>query len=313
MVNRYARCKGRQMLQSMTGYASQQGEVELVGQRMIWEWELRAVNGRGLDLRLRLPDGYGFLEKPLRDKLSAQITRGNVALSLRLRVARPEGRVAIDEAALQGLFQTLAQMHAQAAAQGVNLRAPTTLEVLTWRGLNGDGHDAATIDSAELGKHLLADLDGVLKAFGTSRQAEGRALHGILSAHVAQIADLVQQARARVPERAESMRALFQAVLAQFADGTQTDPARLEQELALQAVKTDLAEELDRLDAHCAAALALLEEGGAIGRRLDFLTQEFNREANTLCSKAQHIELTRIGLELKSVIDQMREQVQNLE
>lgn len=301
------------MLHSMTGYASRQGAADLAGQRMTWDWELRAVNGRGLDLRLRLPEGYGFLEKPLRDKLSAQIARGNVALSLRLRAVRPEGRAPIDEAALQDLFQTLAQMHAQAAAKGLDLRAPTSLAVLSWRGFGPDGHDAATIDPAELGKLLLADLDALLAAFNTARQGEGQALHVILSGQIDQIAALVQDARARVPERAAALRALFQNVIAQFADSTQADPARLEQDLALQAVKSDLAEELDRLDAHCAAARALLSEGGAIGRRLDFLTQEFNREANTLCSKAQHIELTRIGLELKSVIDQMREQVQNLE
>ncbi|MCC1480481.1 YicC/YloC family endoribonuclease [Roseibaca sp. Y0-43] len=301
------------MLHSMTGYASRQGAADLAGQRMTWDWELRAVNGRGLDLRLRLPDGFGFLEKPLRDKLSAQISRGNVALSLRLRAVRPEGRAPIDEAALQDLFQTLAQMHAQAAAKGLDLRAPTTLDVLSWRGLNPDGHDAATIDTAELGKLLLADMEGLLAAFNAARQGEGQALHAILSGQIDQIAALVLDARARVPERAAALRTLFQGVIAQFTDGTQADPARLEQELALQAVKSDLSEELDRLDAHCAAARALLSEGGAIGRRLDFLTQEFNREANTLCSKAQHIELTRIGLEMKSVIDQMREQVQNLE
>ncbi|MBN2760422.1 MAG: YicC family protein [Rhodobacteraceae bacterium] len=301
------------MLHSMTGYASQQGERDLSGLRMVWEWELRAVNGRGLDLRLRLPDGYGFLEKPLRDKLAATVARGNVALSLRLRPARPEGRTAIDERALHDLFQTLAQLQAQAASTGLALRAPTSLEVLSWRGFSTDSPDTATIDMADLGKYLLADIDSLLAAFNAARHAEGRALQAILSGQIDQIAQLVAQARAQVPARAEAMRALYQSVLAQFGEGASADPARLEQELALQAVKADLAEELDRLDAHCAAAHALLAEGGAVGRRLDFLTQEFNREANTLCSKAQHIELTRIGLELKSVIDQMREQVQNLE
>ncbi|MCL1628675.1 YicC family protein [Roseibaca sp. V10] len=301
------------MLNSMTGYASHLGDAELSGLRIVWEWDLRAVNGRGLDIRLRLPEGYGFLEKPLRDKVAAKVTRGNLALSLRLRQDRAEGAPAIEEAALAGLFQTLLHVQRQAAGAGLDLRAPTSLEVLTWRGLNPQGQDSATFDPAELGQLLLADADVLLGAFCAARASEGAALQTILSEQIAQTEALLAQARAQVPCRAEAMRAQFQTILAQFSDISPPDPSRLEQELAVLAVKADLTEELDRLDAHCASAKTLLAEGGAVGRRLEFLTQEFNREANTLCAKAQHMELTRIGLALKSVIDQMREQVQNLE
>lgn len=301
------------MLNSMTGYASHQGKSDLSGIHLVWEWELRAVNGRGLDLRLRLPEGYGFLEKSLRDKLSAQLTRGNVTLSLRLRQERAPGPAPIDETALQDLFQTLAHIQAQAGNAGLGLQQPCAMDVLTWRGLQSHSHDLATFEPADLGETLLADLSPLLSAFCDTRAREGAALQAVLSDQVAQIAALVMQARVLVPVRAQAMRATFEAVVAQFSDDARLDPTRLEQELAVQAVKADLAEELDRLDAHCANVQALLAEGGPVGRRLDFLTQEFNREANTLCAKAQHIELTRIGLALKSVIDQMREQVQNLE
>lgn len=301
------------MLNSMTGYASQLGEAELSGVRICWEWELRAVNGRGLDMRLRLPEGYGILEKPLRDKVVSKVTRGNLALSLRLRQDRAEGATAIDKTALADLLQALVHVQRQAATIGLDLRAPTSLEVLTWHGPHPHGQDFATFDPADLGKLLLADADRLLEAFCAARASEGAALQAILAEQIAQTAALVAQARAQVPRRAAVMRAQFQTILAQFADMTPPEPSRLEQELAVQAVKADLTEELDRLDAHCASARALLAQGGAVGRRLEFLTQEFNREANTLCAKAQHMELTRIGLALKSVIDQMREQVQNLE
>jgi len=301
------------MLNSMTGYASQSGTAAQGGARMAWDWELRAVNGRGLDIRLRLPEGFGFMEKPLRNAVAAQVARGTVTVALRLRSERADGPASIDPNALWDLFQTLVQIEQQAGQAGGALRAPSTLDVLTWRGLHPHGHDVATFDNADLGARLMADVASLLAEFGRARASEGAALGRILTEQLAQIETLVAQARASVPDRAAAMRAAFRTILAQSLDAPQVDPVRLEQELAVQAVKTDLMEELDRLDAHCVAAHALLAKGGPVGRRLDFLTQEFNREANTLCAKAQHLELTRLGLELKSVIDQMREQVQNLE
>ncbi|SUZ30719.1 hypothetical protein ROE7235_00445 [Roseibaca ekhonensis] len=301
------------MLNSMTGFASQRGEALLDQTRTLWDWELRAVNGRGLDLRLRLPEGFGFLEKPLRGKLVARVARGNVTLSLRLRHMRPEGAAQVDQAALQDLLSSLAQLHAQAADAGVALSQPTTLELLNARGAQATGHDVATFDTAELGKLLLADIETLLARFADTRAQEGAALGAILSDQLDQIAALVAQAREGLPDRDRAMQVQFRSILARFTEADQIDPGRLEQELAMQAVKADIAEELDRLDAHCASARAHLAQGGPVGRKLEFLTQEFNREANTLCAKAQHMELTRLGLALKSVIDQLREQVQNLE
>ncbi len=300
-------------MHSMTGYASRAGAADLGSARLEWEWELRSVNGRGLDLRLRLPEGTGFIEKPLRDMLGAALARGTVNLSLRLRLSAAEAEAQIDIATLRGLLAVLDQIGTEAHQAGVLLRAPSGLDLLGWRGVLPSGPNLATIPSAELQEVLLADAAPLIADFTRMRATEGAALAGLLAAQIDRIVELVAQARALLDQRGAEIRAQFHRALAAVMGATDTDPQRVAQELALMAVKADLTEELDRLDAHCAAGRALLAETGPAGRKLDFLTQEFNREANTLCSKAQHLEMTRIGLDLKTVIDQMREQVQNVE
>ncbi|WP_367120418.1 YicC/YloC family endoribonuclease [Roseinatronobacter sp.] len=300
-------------MHSMTGYAGGAVSRALDTEIVEWEWDLRAVNGRGLDFRLRLPDGLGRLEKPLRDKLSARVARGNVTLGLRLRLTQGQAGARIDSSVLADVLAALDQVQASAQAKGVLLQAPTALDLLGWRGVLAQGPDLAAMDTDTLDALLLTDFDTVLDAFMAMRQREGQALAEILSAQLDEIARLTQAARALLDQRATDIAAHFRKALAQVQEQSRSDPARIEQELALLAVKADLAEELDRLEAHCAAGRALVQAEEPVGRKLDFLTQEFNREANTLCSKAQHLEMTRIGLDLKAVIDQMREQVQNVE
>ncbi|MCH8466070.1 MAG: YicC family protein [Roseinatronobacter sp.] len=300
-------------MNSMTGFASRTANCVLNETRIEWEWDLRAVNGRGLEIRMRIPEGYGFIEKKLKDKVAARVARGSVTLGLRLRVIQAGGAALVDRAALETLLGALRGIEQTARAGGVVLQAPTALDVLGWRGIQASGHDLATFETESLGEIVAEDFDLLLADFCAMRAQEGEALGLILASHVAEMERLVRAARALQASRADALRAHFQKTLAQVLDATRTDPARMEQELALLAVKADIAEELDRLEAHCAAAHALLRIQAPIGRKLDFLTQEFNREANTLCSKAQHLEMTRIGLDLKAVIDQMREQVQNVE
>ena len=300
-------------MHSMTGFASHAATISAEGMSLVVEWDLRAVNGRGLDLRLRMPEALGFIEKQVRDSVGAHVARGNVTLSLKLRPQSDAGAAMLDMAALSGVLSALDQIASAAQARGILLQAPTALDLLAWRGVQAQGQDLATIDPARLGPAVLETLPPVLAAFQAMRAQEGAALAAILRGQLDQIEALCAQARALLPDRAQAMAAQMARVLAQVLDATRADPARLEQELALQAVKTDVTEELDRLDAHCASARAMLDSAAPAGRKLDFLMQEFNREANTLCSKAQNLELTRIGLELKTLIDQMREQVQNLE
>jgi uncharacterized protein (TIGR00255 family) len=302
------------MVKSMTGAAALAGAVDpgAGAPPQQASWDLRSVNGRTLDLRLRLPEGLDGLEAGLRLRLSARIKRGSVSLSLRLNRPEDAGGLHLDPVALNAALAAVAQVQAVAEEAGVALRPPTAAEVLGLRGVLVAGADPGPPEA--LVAALLAQADELIVRFDAARRAEGQALSAVLAAQVDRIAALVDEARALLPDRAaaqaEALAAAIERITTQAAA---IDPARLEQELALIAMRGDVAEELDRLSAHVAAARKLLAQTDPAGRQFDFLAQEFNREANTLCSKAQHPALTRIGLDLKTVIDQMREQVQNLE
>jgi uncharacterized protein (TIGR00255 family) len=296
---------------SMTGYATRrgQGAGSLAGRA--WVWDLRGVNGKGLDLRLRIPDGIDGLEQALRAEVAKAVTRGNLSLSLKVEAeAGAGGTLRVNTIVLTDVLRALSQVEAAAMDVGVTLAQATQAEVLAVRGVLDFG--TSEVDTAPLKAALLADMPGLLADFNASRGAEGAALAGILAGQVDRIAALAAEARVAAAARgatvAETLRAQVARVL---ADGV--DEGRLAQELALLAVKADVTEELDRLEAHVAAAKTLLADAAPVGKKFDFLMQEFMREANTLCSKAASGGLTRIGLDLKTVIDQMREQVQNVE
>lgn len=297
------------MLISMTGFAAGQGGLA----DWSWVWDIRGVNGRGLELRMRVPDWIEGLEAAIRPLVQGAVGRGNVTLSLRVARGSVGGAQQIDLAALARTLAQIAQIEAAAMEHGVNIVAPSATDILTQRGILDVPGDTDQ-DMAPLKKALLAEVPALLAAFNAMRAAEGSALHDILSAQVARIADLTAEAQALCGGRADEMAASLRTALARVTDNADgADPARVAQELALIAVKSDITEELDRLAAHVNAARDLLGAEGPMGRRFDFLTQEFNREANTLCSKSQNPALTRVGLLLKTTIDQMRKQVQNVE
>ncbi len=300
-------------MHSMTGFASRVGSAQMGTEMIEWEFELRCVNGRGLDLRLRLPDGLGFMEKPLRDMLAQKLVRGNVSLSLRLRVTAQGAGGQIDHAVLDDVLAGLRSVTERAEQAGVQLQAPDPLALLGWRGVVPSGPNLAALPPDALDALLRPEAAQLLEDVVQMRAEEGAALAQVLAGQLDQTSALAAQARALLDGRGTEMAAAHRKALAQVMDATEADPARVAQELAQLAVKADLTEEIDRLEAHCTAARALVAQSGPVGRKLDFLMQEFNREANTLCAKAQHLEMTRIGLDLKSVIDQMREQVQNVE
>ncbi len=299
------------MTLSMTGFAAAKGQ----GLGHGWAWDLRAVNGKGLDLRLRVPDWIDGLEVAVRADLGKAVARGNVSLSL--RVNREAGSDSSDgprvnAATLSAVLRALAQVEQAAMTAGVTLAQATAADVLAVRGvLDATQQDE---DTAPLRALILADLPGLIAAFNTMRAAEGAALQAVIAAQLDRIETLTAQAKFEAEARRDASGALLREALAKvMANADGVDETRLAQELALIAVKNDVTEELDRLTAHVAAARDLLAESGPVGRKFDFLMQEFMREANTLCSKAQALTLTRIGLDLKTVIDQMREQVQNVE
>ncbi|WP_233252508.1 YicC/YloC family endoribonuclease [Maritimibacter sp. 55A14] len=291
----------------MTGFASASGTAE----GLDWTWEMRGVNARGLDIRLRLPEGIPGLEPRVRAAVVERVARGNVTIGLRLRRAEGAAVGRLDSDRLAAALDALCTVRAEAERRGLALGPDTPASVLGLRGVFEPGGEA----DAELTPDMLAaSLDTLLADFVAMRAEEGAALQRILIGQLDMVAELLTCAQDAAALRAEETEENFRAALARVTGNAEgVEPQRIAQELAVMAVKADVTEEFDRLDAHVAAARDLLGAGGPVGRRLDFLTQEFNREANTLCSKSGHEALTRIGLDLKAVIDQMREQVQNVE
>jgi uncharacterized protein (TIGR00255 family) len=294
------------MIQSMTAFAARQGG----GAGLSWAWELRGVNGRGLDLRLRLPEGLESFEPAARAALQARLARGQVALTLRLQRDAAEG-LALDPAQLDRVLEALHRVQERAMALGMTLSQPTAADVLAQRGV---ATAAEPLAEEGLRAALHADLEALIDEFVAGRAAEGAALGRALAAQLDRIEALLGEAReaaaARRAEQAETLRAALGRVRIELPE---FDEGRIAQELALIALRADVAEELERLGAHLAAARGLMSDGQPVGRRLDFLLQEFNREASTLCAKSGSARLTRIGLDLRHAIDQMREQAQNLE
>lgn len=294
-------------LASMTGFGRADGVLD--GAR--WTWELRSVNGKGLDLRLRLPQGLEELESYCRERGGAVLTRGNVTIGLSYQRAQGEAVPHINDAALNAMLSAL-----ETVRRRVPDAAPVALDgilaqrgVVEWKEPDEDPAARAALISA-----LKRSFDAALDALVDMRRTEGDSITALLRGQLAEI-DRLRRAAEDAPCRApEAIRKRLRSqVEALMETGVAFDAARLHQEAALLATKADIREELDRLAAHVEAATALLDGGGPVGRRLDFLAQEFNRETNTLCSKSNGTELTAIGLDLKTLIDQMREQIQNLE
>ena len=273
---------------------------------------MRGVNARGLDLRLRVPDGIEGLEPAIRAALTKALARGNVTVNLRLQREDADGAMTLDEAYLDGVLKALDQVQERAFAMGVTLGQPTAADVLSQRGVLAFAKSED--DSEALAAALIGDVAHLVADFLKMRADEGAALGQVIADQLDQIAQLTEAAAGAAEARAPQARQnLTKALRRVMDDVTEIEEGRLAQELALLAVKSDVTEEIDRLKAHVTAARALLDQDKPMGRKLDFLAQEFNREANTLCAKAQAPALTAIGLDLKAVIDQMREQIQNVE
>ncbi|MCT4609052.1 MAG: YicC family protein [Pelagimonas sp.] len=296
------------MRHSMTGFASFQGQ----GQGLSWTWEMRGVNGKGLDLRLRLPDWIEGLEAAVRTLTVKALQRGNVQISLKVSSNGEEGALRLDKAQLEHVLAAMTQIETRALETGLSLAPSTAADIVSLRGvLTAEAEEA---DQALLKASILKDFEAALASFIEMRATEGAALEDILARQVGEIETLVAQAETLAADRAPQQAERLRTQLARILDTAENlDEARLAQELAIIAVKSDVTEEIDRLRAHVSAARDLLHAKGAVGRKLDFLMQEFNREANTLCSKSGDPDLTQVGLTLKTVIDQMREQVQNVE
>ncbi|MBI1210131.1 MAG: YicC family protein [Alphaproteobacteria bacterium] len=293
-------------LSSMTGFARSQGAQ--AGWR--WHWEVRSVNARGLDVRVRFPEGFDGLEGPARILATERFSRGNISASLTLANDPVRGSIRINPEVLSQVIAALDALKGKIAA------APPTLDgILALRGVLEP--QATELSEAELALRDAEVLDSLAMAFDAlleARRDEGSRLHAVLVQQIERMEELVGQAERLAATQPAQLRARLKSMVDELlAARTGVSEDRLAQELALLVAKADVREELDRLKSHLTQARNLFSSKGAQGRRLDFLAQEFNREANTLCSKSADMELTRTGLELKAVIDQLREQVQNVE
>jgi uncharacterized protein (TIGR00255 family) len=293
-------------LSSMTGFARSQG---LCGS-YAWAWEIKSVNGKGLDVRLRLPSGWDAIEAAVRSCAAEKLARGSLQAGLTVERTGAPAIVHVNHAVLDAVVAAARQLARRIEA------SPPTLDGLL--GLKG----VIEISDAEESEEERRDAEAAatagfaqaIAALGEMRAHEGAALGKVLAARLDEIAALTERAELVPGRRPEAIRArLAEQIATLLAQSDRFDPDRLHQEAILIATRADVREELDRLAAHVAQAQALIEQGGPIGRRLDFLAQELNREANTLCAKAGDLELTNIGLELKAAVEQFREQVQNAE
>jgi uncharacterized protein (TIGR00255 family) len=293
-------------LSSMTGFARSHG----VSGTYVWAWELKSVNAKGLDLRLRLPPGWDVIDAPVRSHAAQTLARGAVYANLTVTREGVAPTVRVNEPVLDAVLSTITGLRQRIEA------APPSLDgILAVKGV------VEIVDQTESEEERQAAEAAVIAGFARAlaglcemRRVEGAALERVLTQRLDEIAALTTRAEAAPGRRPEAIKArLAEQVATLLTASERFDADRLHQEAILLAAKADIREELDRLAAHVAQAGKLMTQDGAVGRRLDFLAQELNREANTLCAKSNDVELTNIGLELKSVVEQFREQVQNLE
>jgi uncharacterized protein (TIGR00255 family) len=289
------------MIRSMTAFAGADQETE----GWLLAWEIRTVNHRFLDIALRLPDAFRFLESEIRARIGQDIKRGRVECTLSWKkTEQGEAAIQINPALVKQLLLAAREVE---LIHGSPMASVSAFDVLQWPGVLHQPE----VDRDRLGQEALGLLDQTLGRLLESRETEGRQLAALVEQRCLGIRELVVAARARLPAVQHALRGRLQAKLAEIS--VTPDHDRLEQELVYMAQKLDVAEELDRLDTHIGEALRILKQKEPVGRRLDFLLQEFNREANTLGAKSADAETTRISVEMKVLIEQVREQIQNLE
>lgn len=290
----------------MTGFSRESGESSGYS----WSWEVRSVNAKALDARLRLPSGFEKFETEFRKRIGEKFSRGNISAHLSLSHPDRQLRYVLNEDALAQLSEISGTISARLGA------APVTADALM--GLRGVVEQTEDEEDEDVRTALEAKIsdsfDAALAALAENRREEGRRLYDVMSENVSEVDRLVTSAASLAETQPGKIRGRLRARIDEILG---QDPPlsedRLAQEVAILLVKGDIREEIDRLKSHISGARTLLEKDEAIGRQLDFLCQEFNREANTICSKAADIEMTQIGLDLKTVIDRIREQVQNIE
>ena len=293
-------------LTSMTGFARHDGQYKDIA----WVWEIRSVNGKGLDLRFRIPQGYESLEGKARKIAQSNLNRGNVQISLQIRQTSSNLVPVVNEAALDTIIRAAEQLREKVGGE-----LPTVADLLGYRGVVEFEEVAHSQEErSDLEGKIQESFSEAIKALCEARSREGVSLTRVVKKQIETISELknaIEDDTERAPDAIRTRLKAQLDLLLEDRDGI--DPARLHQEVALLAAKSDIREELDRLSVHLDTASQLLSEDGPVGRKLDFLSQEFNRECNTICSKSNASSVSAKGLDMKLVIDQFREQIQNLE
>ena len=290
---------------SMTGFARAGGEADWGS----WTWEAKSVNGRGLDLRVNVPGGFDGLDQAVKKAASAMFSRGNMQIGLRIEMSASAETISVNEAAFKAIRD---------AFERANDGPPDSGALATLMSLKGvietgsqSLRDLATEDGVQ--DMLLASAMTALDSLAEARATEGTAMRSLLLGHIAEMSATLANAEDLAATQPGLLKARLEKQIAELDTANSVDADRMAAEIALSAAKADVREEIDRLSAHIASARNLIEQGGAIGRKLDFMAQEFNREANTLCSKSVSLELTNCGLAIKGLIDQFKEQAANVE
>jgi uncharacterized protein (TIGR00255 family) len=290
----------------MTGFARTSGAVG----DFLWTWELKTVNGRSLDVRCRVPQGFEAMDGIVRQTATEHLKRGNLSANLTVDEIASRGRLTVNRAALDQILALVGEMQGK-----LDARAPSLDGLLGLKGVLEV--ETPPVDAEIMNQRQQAIEGGLRQAMaelGAMRRVEGARLAGMVLGHLDEVERLRVAAVATAGAQPINIRQRLEEQLKQLMpEGVPVDPERLVQELAIIAGRADVREEIDRLAAHVEAARDLIGKGGAVGRKLDFLCQEFNREANTLCSKAADLALTNLGIELKAAIEQLREQIQNIE
>lgn len=291
----------------MTGFGQSEGGLPSLS----WRWELKSVNARGLDVRCRLGPQFDRLEVEVKARIARRLKRGTITAALAATTGVGSAAIRVNRENLDLVVREIVEL-----SRRLDMAPPRPEGVLALRGVLEAGDEQVLEDDTRSAQDaaVLGGLDRALDSLDESRAAEGKALGEVAAGLLGDIGSLAEAARQEAARREETLRARFLKQVNRLLEDTEgLSQERLHQEVAILLVKADVREELDRLVSHIDQAHALLAAEGAIGRQLDFLTQEMNREANTLCSKAATAELTRIGLDLKTAIDRLREQVQNIE
>lgn len=292
-------------LSGMTGFARETGEAAWGN----WAWEAKSVNGRGLDVRINTPPGFDGLERALKASAAKMFKRGSLQVSLRIEMASQEGEVTVNTSLLNALTQ------AAQAEHGTGLSGEAIATLMTVKGVVEAGsqslRDLGSDEAVQ--KVLLAGGETALEKLADARREEGKTLEGILTDALDQLAEITKTSASFAGQQPALLKARLEKQLAELGATEKVDADRQAAEVALAAAKADVQEELDRLAAHIETGRGLLAAGSPVGRKLDFLAQELNREANTLCSKSISLDLTNAGLGLKGVIDQFKEQSANVE